>query len=123
MFRFILLLLVIVPLCACAPKGGQEPIAAATETATEDQPLTGKQAYDRACAECHDEGSDGAPRTGDREAWKGRSMLWQAVLFEHAQSGYLEMPARGGDLGLDDATIARAAEYLLSTTFPEINKD
>ena len=123
MIRFILLLLMIVPLFACAPKGDQEPLAVATESAVEDQPLTGKQAYERACAECHDEGSDGAPKTGDREAWKGRSMLWQAVLFEHAQSGYLEMPAKGGDQALDDATISRAAEYLLSTTFPEINKD
>ena len=28
--------------------------------------LTGRQAYDQVCASCHDEGVDGAPRTGDR---------------------------------------------------------
>jgi cytochrome c5 len=125
MIRFILLLLMVVPLFACTPEGRQAPTTVATESAAvaTAQPLTGKQAYERACAECHDDGIDGAPGIGDREAWGGRSMLWQAVLFEHAKSGYLEMPPRGGDQILDDATISRAAEYMLSTTFPEIDKD
>lgn len=79
----------------------------------------GKQAYDQACAQCHEEGLDGAPRTGDREAWAGRSWLWEAVLFEHAKDGYMTMPAKGGAEGLDDATVEMAAEYMLSKTFPD----
>ncbi|MDJ0907215.1 MAG: c-type cytochrome [Woeseiaceae bacterium] len=81
--------------------------------------LAGKQAYDQVCASCHDEGVDGAPKTGDREAWTGRSWLWEAVLFEHAKDGYLAMPARGGDESLDDATVEMAAEYMLTKTFPD----
>ena len=85
--------------------------------------LTGEQAYEQACARCHDEGTDGAPVTGDSDAWAGRSMLWEAVLFEHAKEGYLEMPAKGGDESLDDTTVERAAEYMLSVTFPAVLKD
>ena len=86
-------------------------------------PLSGLEAYEQTCAGCHEEGLDGAPQTGDPDAWAGRSMLWEAVLFEHANSGYLDMPAKGGDPSLDDATVARAAEYMLSLTFPDAPKD
>jgi cytochrome c5 len=81
---------------------------------------TGKAAYDQVCAECHDQGLNGAPKTGDRDAWAGRSQLWEAVLFEHAKEGYMEMPAKGGEEGIDDAIIEMAAEYMLSRTYPNM---
>ena len=84
--------------------------------------LAGKDAYDQVCASCHEEGVDGAPKTGDREAWAGRSWLWEAVLFEHAKDGYMSMPAKGGDETLDDATVEMAAEYMLSRTFPDAKR-
>jgi len=103
-------------LCACSPS--------AEETVqSEPVQLTGKQAYDKVCADCHNEGINGAPRIGDKEAWKDRSQLWNAVLFEHAKSGFLDMPAKGGSDELTDATVARAAEYMLTRTFPNINRD
>ena len=100
-------------------------ILALVAACSADLPLTlsGQQAYERACAHCHDAGVDGAPRTGDSSAWAGRSMLWEAVLFEHAKQGYLEMPAKGGDDTLRDITVERAAEYMLSITFPEVPQD
>jgi cytochrome c5 len=82
--------------------------------------VSGKQAYDRACARCHDEGVDGAPKTGDREAWADRSWLWEAVLFEHAKSGYMTMPAKGGEETLDDTIVEMAAEYMLTKTYPDV---
>ena len=82
--------------------------------------LTGKQAYEQVCAQCHDEGVDGAPKTGDREAWTGRSWLWEAVLFEHAKDGFMAMPAQGGEEALDDAIVEMAAEYMLSKTYPDV---
>lgn len=85
--------------------------------------LAGKEAYDLVCANCHEEGVDGAPKTGDREAWAGRSWLWEAVLFEHAKEGYMEMPAKGGDATLDDATVEMAAEYMLLRTHPGVIRD
>jgi cytochrome c5 len=95
-----------------------EPTTAALAVAE----LSPAQAYDRYCAGCHEQGIDGAPRTGDRAAWSGRSWLWEAVLFEHAKSGYLDMPAKGGNESLADATVSRAAEYMLTLTYPEAHR-
>lgn len=85
--------------------------------------LSGQQAYELACAGCHDSGTGGAPRTGDPATWRDRSSLWEAVLFEHAKSGYLDMPARGGDSTLPDRTVEAAAEYMLSVTHPGLSPD
>lgn len=98
-------------------------VLAACGARDEPAPLTGQQAYDQACARCHDEGVEGAPRTGDASSWADRSWLWEAVLFEHAKQGYLEMPPKGGDQSLNDAAVARAAEYILTTTFPDAQPD
>lgn len=83
----------------------------------------GKETYERSCASCHDEGVHGAPAIGDRDAWAGRSPLWSAVLLEHAKSGYLDMPAKGGDPELTDHAVEAAGEYMLSKTFPELPAD
>lgn len=85
--------------------------------------LSGAQAYQQVCADCHEEGLNGAPQTGNREDWEGRSQLWQSVLFEHAQDGYLKMPARGGESSLDDLEVTKAAEYMLSITYPETRRN
>lgn len=78
----------------------------------------GLAAYQRVCAECHESGRSGAPVVGRPEDWVGRSRLWQAVLFRHAEQGYLKMPARGGDDTLSDREVRAAAEYMLAVTQP-----
>jgi cytochrome c5 len=83
----------------------------------------GKLAYENICAGCHEKGVEGAPRTGDREAWDGRSRLWAAVLSEHARKGYGAMPARGGMDTLSDADVNKAAEYMMRLTYPEAHRD
>ncbi len=113
--------LVLVALAACGEPGKQATSAsgAPTEPAS-DTMSSGYDAYQEVCAGCHEKGIDGAPRTGDRDAWAQRSPLWEAVLFEHAKDGYLEMPAKGGADTLSDPTVSRAAEYMLSVTYPEL---
>ena len=83
----------------------------------------GKEVYEQACASCHDEGVDGAPAIGDRQAWSERSPLWSAVLFEHSKAGYLKMPGKGDHEELTDRSVDAAGEYLLSVTFPELPLD
>ena len=83
----------------------------------------GKEIYEQACASCHDEGVEGAPAIGDRNAWSQRSLLWYTVLFEHAKDGYLEMPAKGDRPELTEQAVDAASEYLLSITFPEMPLD
>lgn len=83
----------------------------------------GRETYERACASCHESGEGGAPVTGRREDWSGRSDMWQAILFEHAKSGYLEMPGKGGQDELSDEAVEAASEYMLERTFPELPRD
>ena len=99
------------PDAPAATVAGAPPVAG-EEIAT----FSGADAYELACASCHDQGVNGAPKTGDPAAWAGRSWLWEAVLFEHAKKGYNEMPAKGGFATLSDDLVEKAAEYMLSQT-------
>jgi cytochrome c5 len=105
------------------PVTEDEVIRSAAEIWRERRLEVGEQVYRRACAACHDQGLNGAPAIGDRQAWLDRSPMWSAVLFEHARNGYLEMPARGSHEDLTDQQVDAAAEYLLSKTFPEMPLD
>jgi len=81
--------------------------------------MSGASAYYIACAACHETGANGAPLSRDRQAWEGRSPLWLAVLAEHANNGYMEMPAKGGRAELPDQVVIRAMEHMLLLTYPE----
>ena len=107
--------------CAACQPADRDPVGAADA----DRPdhVTPKTAYEQACADCHETGRDGAPRTGDAEAWAGRSSLWEAVLFEHAQKGYFDMPAHGLDGRFSDEEVAAAAQYMLEITHPDRPRD
>jgi len=83
----------------------------------------GKRAYTAACAKCHDSGINGAPVTGKTGSWTDRSHLWEAVLFEHANKGYLKMPAKGGNEGMSEYEVDAAAEYMLTVSHPEFPAD
>lgn len=117
-----LALFCVVAVAACADSD-QPPGPIEVDSSTpESRLVAGQAAYERICADCHRDGKNGAPRTGDVAAWQNRSPLWQAVLFRHAEEGYLNMPPRGGSELADDA-IDAAAEYMLSITFPEYSPD
>ena len=120
MIRQVALLGIALVLGACAHSDQSAP---SQQPQTDSMWLSGKQAYENICASCHDKGVDGAPRTGDREAWDSRSRLWAAVLTEHARKGYGTMPARGGTDSLSDADVNKAAEYMLTLTYPEAHRD
>ena len=104
------------------------PLLAAVNCFAETKPASqrhkdGEAIYRFACARCHDHGEGGAPIIGKSESWTSRSTLWEAVLFEHADKGYLSMPAGGGDARLSDYDVDVAAEYMVTMTFPERPED
>lgn len=88
-----------------------------------DRMVEGRQAYEDACAKCHDHGSQGAPVTNNPDHWASRSDLWEGVLFEHARKGYINMPAKGGDPTASDYDVNAAAEYMLTITHPAMHAD
>ena len=107
-------------LVSCAHDSAPPPAARAGDTAAA---IDGEFAYMEHCAGCHETGMLGAPREGQPQEWAGRSNLWQAVLVEHAKTGYFDMPARGGNTQLPDEVVAAATEYMLETTFPDRPQD
>ena len=91
--------------------GASDPAEPGDEVAAAPAPSP-EEAYQQACAMCHDLGVNGAPRTDDPDAWRGRSPLWDSVMFEHEAKGYFSIPAAsaGGELG--DETIAAGAAHM-----------
>ena len=112
------LLLATVLATATSAAAASEPLTAASERLED-----GRKFYESICAGCHETGVDGAPVTGKREDWEHRSHLWEAVLFEHAEKGYIKMPARGAADYATDYDVQTAAEYMLTITHPELPRD
>ena len=108
--------------CQATPEAPPPPPAADRSDEVISTAEVGKQAYLTHCAGCHETGLEGAPIVGDRSYWETRSRLWQAVLSDHAKAGYLNMPAKGGRPDLPDETIDLAVDYMLSVTYPGIQK-
>jgi len=115
----VLIVIMLAAACTACQRADQAASSTQAPAATAPTaPVSGKDAYDQACAGCHEDGKHGAPRTSDPDAWIGRSSLWEAVLIRHAQDGYLDMPAHGEDGRFSDAAVAAAAEYMLELTHP-----
>lgn len=74
----------------------------------------GKQVVRAQCATCHEAGTDGAPRIGDREAWIERIARARGIdaLVNSAIHGHGPMPPRGGLADLTDAEIRAAILYM-----------
>jgi cytochrome c5 len=121
--RMLMMFAVAVLCAACRQADDDSPAASGTDKQTVPVHVTPAVAYEHACADCHETGRDDAPRTGDPDAWAGRSALWEAVLFEHAQKGYFDMPAHGLDGRFSDEEVAAAAQYMLEITHPDRPRD
>ena len=123
MLRMLMYLSLAVLCAACQQADRDEPATGSAGEHGRPVHVTPSVAYEHACAACHETGKDGAPRTGDPEAWAGRSSLWEAVLFEHAEDGYFDMPAHGMDGRFSDEEVAAAAQFMLEITHPDRPRD
>ncbi len=77
----------------------------------------GKGTYDKACTACHAAGVAGAPKLGDKAAWKDRIAQGNDTLYTHAIKGYQGkkgmMPAKGGNMSLSDADVKASVDYMV----------
>jgi cytochrome c5 len=73
---------------------------------------SGEEVVKGVCAACHATGALGAPKIGDKSAWKPRIAEGYDTLIKHALEGIRSMPARGGNPDLSDAEIAGAVAYM-----------
>jgi len=127
-----MLIAAIAGLTGCSAGGDDETTPTEDQATGKDYPSgswrtrylnLGRETYESVCASCHDQNDVGAPVKGDVDSWANRSPLWSAVLLEHAKSGYLEMPGKGGQAGLSDKAVEAAGEYMLAETFHELPRD
>jgi cytochrome c5 len=75
---------------------------------------SGKEVFDTVCVACHASGKEGAPKIGDREAWRKRASHGLEQLTQDAITGLRKMPAHGGQGSLTDLEISRAVAYMVS---------
>ncbi len=77
----------------------------------------GQKVYQMACFACHGTGAAGAPKVGDKAAWKDRIAQGMDVMNEHAIKGYQGskgyMPAKGGRADLADAAVKDAVAFMV----------
>lgn len=123
MKRTFLLAVGVLLLLGCAHDAADSPSNGESAMDGEIAATNGELAYNQHCAGCHETGMLGAPMAGDAADWGARSRLWDAVLLDHAITGYFEMPAKGGRTDLPDDVVKSAAEYMLRVTFPDMLHD
>lgn len=73
---------------------------------------TGGEIVKAQCAKCHQTGSGGAPRIGDRDAWIPRLRAGLDLTVQSAIKGHGGMPARGGLPDLTDREVRNAIIYM-----------
>lgn len=78
----------------------------------------GAQIVKEQCAKCHQDGKDGAPRIGDRNAWKPRLSQGVDKLVASAIRGHGGMPPRGEKADLTDAEVRAAILYMYDPKAP-----
>ena len=74
----------------------------------------GKGVYDASCSACHNAGVAGAPKLGDKTAWKTRLAEGKPHLYATALKGKGAMPPKGGNTALSDADVKAAVDYMVS---------
>ena len=119
MLRIYLLLASSIGMIACGADHAEvAPREQAPANAQSMESMSGQDIYELACGTCHDTGVGGAPISGNPADWADRSPFWQAVLMEHAEAGYIDMPVKGGNEELSDQQVDTAVLYMLGVTFP-----
>jgi len=98
-----------------APSGGGMSIISAANAAGDDK---GKAVFNGGCVACHGSGVAGAPKVGDKAAWKSRIAQGVDTLYKHALGGFQGksgfMPPKGGNASLPDTDVKAAVDYMVS---------
>ena len=76
---------------------------------------TGEEVVRILCSKCHATGEGGAPKIGDRTAWRERAKRGYKSVLQSALKGHAGMPARGGMAELSDAEVGSAVEFMMNS--------
>jgi cytochrome c5 len=75
---------------------------------------SGKVVVEATCAKCHATGANGAPKIGDKAAWRKLASQGVSGLTKVALKGIRKMPPHGGNMQLTDTEIKRAVTYMVN---------
>lgn len=93
---------------------GQVNVVSATPEKSVSTANPGEKLFNSVCAACHGTGLAGAPKFGDKAAWKPRIAQGIDVLYVHAINGKNAMPPKGGAVNASDADVKAAVDYMVS---------
>lgn len=101
---------------AAAPAAEAKPAEAAPAqaAAAPAAAIDGEKIYKGICFSCHDVGVAGSPKFGDKAAWAPRIAAGTESLYHNAINGKGVMPAKGGQMGLSDAEVKAAVDYMVA---------
>lgn len=74
----------------------------------------GEDVYKATCAVCHGAGIAGAPKFGDKTAWKARIAQGTPILYSHALKGIRAMPPKGTCATCTEKEIKNAVDFMVS---------
>lgn len=66
------------------------------------------------CFACHGTGAAGAPKMGDKAAWKARIAQGKETLYTNSIKGKGAMPAKGGRPNLSDDEVKALVDFMVS---------
>lgn len=98
------------------PVGKLVLAGAVGSTVSSAQAADGASAYNTACVGCHGSGAAGAPKTGDKAAWKARIAKGKAAMYEigiKGKAGTAMLP-KGGNASLSDDAVKAAVDYMIA---------
>ena len=78
------------------------------------KPKSGEEVYTSTCTMCHGAGIGGAPKYGDKAAWKDRIAQGATLLHTHAIAGIRAMPPKGTCAACSDDEVAAAVDYMVA---------
>lgn len=75
---------------------------------------SGKQVVGEVCIKCHGTGEQGAPKIGDKSAWRARASRGMSRLTQSALKGVRNMPPHGARFDLTDLELKRGITYMVN---------
>ncbi|MEI8187260.1 MAG: c-type cytochrome [Chlorobiaceae bacterium] len=107
---------------ACNPENlpvSDEVLESKAEALAEKKIAEGKKIYESNCAGCHETSVSGAPKPGDKAAWRERIAAGVAQLAKKSIEGYEGktgvMPPKGGNPALTDEEVSNAVDFMTVT--------
>jgi cytochrome c5 len=102
------------PVAAIVEEQKPVPVAETTITPAIVDTAAGEKVYKSSCFACHDAGVAGSPKIADKAAWAPRIATGSDAMYNSAINGKGVMPPKGGNMGIADADVKAAVDYMVS---------